>query len=134
MIRRILIVDDDEDDRDLLCEAVARIDSSIECMHAKDGEEALHLLKSAELSRPDLIFLDLNMPRIGGKQCLRQLKNSEDIKSIPVIIYTSSKLESDKLETRALGACHYITKPTKLSELYLALAAVIERKFEEQER
>jgi DNA-binding response OmpR family regulator len=127
---RILIVDDDEDDRDLFCEAVRAIDPSIECTEARDAEQALHLLKSSKIFMPDFIFLDLNMPRINGKQCLAELKKSRDLRHIPVIIYTSSKRDADKIETRLLGAAHYISKPSGLAELNKALSFVLERKFE----
>lgn len=126
----ILIVDDDEDDRVLFCEAAKSVDASIECLEARDGQEALQLLKTSKISTPDFIFLDLNMPRVNGKQCLADLKRSKEFRHIPVIIYTSSKRETDKMETQLLGASHFITKPTGLSELRKALSFVLERRFE----
>ena len=60
----VLIVDDDEDDRDLFCDAVNIVDPSIGCIMARNGEEALEGLKSRDFHTPDIIFLDLNMPRL----------------------------------------------------------------------
>jgi CheY-like chemotaxis protein len=113
----ILIVDDDEDDRDLFCDAVNVVDSKINCIMARNGEEALRALISDHLPRPDLIFLDLNMPRVNGVQCLREIKKHPALKAIPVVIYSTSKLREDIEITRKLGAVHFITKPSTLREL-----------------
>ena len=113
----ILIVDDDEDDRELFCDAVNVVDPGINCIVARNGEEALNGLKSRHIPKPDLIFLDLNMPRINGVQCLREIKKDPVLHLIPVVIYTTSKLKEDKDITRKLGAVHFITKPSSLREL-----------------
>ncbi len=72
--RTFFIVDDDIDDQELFIEAVKEVDSSIECLSSSDCEHALNLLKNGEIAIPDIIFLDLNMPRLNGKQCLVELK------------------------------------------------------------
>lgn len=130
MMTRILIVDDDEDNRDLFCEAVRQLDSSIECTRAKDGEEALEILKSGKVYKPDFIFLDLNMPRVNGGQFLIEFNKSKEFRHIPVIIYTTSKRKEDQEDTKKLGAVHFITKPNKLSDLYKAISFVLERNWE----
>lgn len=96
----------------------------------KMAKDALELLKSYKIYRPDFIFLDLNMPRVNGKQFLIELKKKKDLAHIPVIIYTSSKWDKDKMETRDLGAVHFITKPDKLTALYIEISFVLERKWE----
>jgi CheY-like chemotaxis protein len=111
----IMIVDDDEDDKYFFQAALATIDDGIRCMEARDGAEALEMLKGNPL--PDLIFLDLNMPRLNGKQCLRLLKNTERLKKIPVVIYSTTKRPADEAETKSLGAFYFLTKPTCLSEI-----------------
>ncbi len=113
----ILIVDDDEDDRDLFCDAVNVVDPEINCIVARNGEEALTGLKSDHIPKPNLIFLDLNMPRVNGVQFLREIKKIPALDSIPIIIYTTSKLKEDWEITRKLGAVHFITKPSSLREL-----------------
>jgi CheY-like chemotaxis protein len=113
----ILIVDDDEDDRDLFCDAVNFVDPEINCIMARNGEEALSGLKSHHYPRPDLIFLDLNMPRLNGIQCLREIKKHSGLRAIPVVIYSTSKLKEDKEATKNLGAIYFITKPSSLREL-----------------
>ena len=112
----LLIVDDDEDDKEMFIEVATEIDSSINCIKAANGLEALQLLKKEEFF-PDFIFLDLNMPRMNGKQCLVHLKQNEKLRSIPVIIYTTSKMAEDIEEAKRLGAVHFITKPSSMITL-----------------
>ena len=83
------IVDDDSDDQELFMEAVNEVDDSIKCVSASDCEEALELLKNRRMYLPDIIFLDLNMPRLNGKQCLAELKKQSHLRGIPVIIYST---------------------------------------------
>jgi CheY-like chemotaxis protein len=113
----VLIVDDDEDDRELFCAAVHEIDSKIDCIMARNGEEALRGLRMASIPKPNLIFLDLNMPRVNGVQCLKELKKDHALRDIPVIIYTTSKLQEDKELTSSLGAVGFITKPSCFQHL-----------------
>lgn len=127
MRKHILIVDDDEDDRDLFCKALTLVDQEAECLQAVSGLDALRLLKSGKIEKPDFIFLDLNMPRLSGKDCLKELKKDIYLSDIPVIIYTTSKLKDDKEETYKLGAVHFITKPSKLSELCHSISFVLTR-------
>src|SRR5438270_7146277 len=94
----LLIVDDDEDDKEMFCEVVSAISDSHTCITSSNGHEALHLLQTSQ-TLPNFIFLDLNMPRMSGKQCLAQLKKSERLSTIPVIIYSTSKLDAGKEET-----------------------------------
>src|SRR5688500_3509498 len=83
----IMIVDDDPDDVAFFCEALSEIDTSIKYIGVKGAEEALWLLKKNSDNHPDFIFLDLNMPKMNGKQCLKQIKSDTNVSSIPVIVY-----------------------------------------------
>lgn len=113
---RCFIVDDDEDDQEILATAIqGSILSTHTCSFATDGEEALALLSRAQL--PDYIFLDLNMPRMNGMQCLGEIRNMERLQHIPVVIFTTSTDEAAKTTALALGATAFITKPTRISEL-----------------
>ncbi|MBL7699530.1 MAG: response regulator [Chitinophagaceae bacterium] len=125
--RRFFIVDDDTDDQDLFIEAVNEVDSSIECLSASNCEEALDLLKNRKMPMPDMIFLDLNMPRLNGKQCLAELKREAHLRDIPVIIYSTSSEKRDIDETARLGAAHFLTKPNKFEELCKALSFVVSK-------
>lgn len=120
----LFIADDDPDDVELFIEAVSRIDQSIKCYSAFDGEEALRKLKS-DSELPDMIFLDLNMPRINGKQCLAEIKNSNKPRTIPVVIFSTSSLPHDIDDTRKLGASYFLTKPSNFDELCKELSQII---------
>jgi CheY-like chemotaxis protein len=125
----IMIVDDDDDDIELFCEALKDVDQNIKCISAPNGEAALNKLNKEGSTLPDFIFLDLNMPRLNGKQCLKKLKNSVTLRNIPVIVYTTSKLKEDIEETRELGAASFLTKPSKVNELRKALRTILQGKF-----
>lgn len=122
----ILIVDDDADDRKLFIDAIKEVDADIICATAHDGKQALERLKSDYNSLPDFIFLDLRMPRFSGKKCLLQIKDDERLKSIPVIIYTTSKDVEESKELRELGAVHFISKPSDPDEIYYVVSFVLE--------
>ena len=121
-----LIVDDDVDDRELFIEAVKEIDSTIECVTATNGQAALELLKNPLFSLPDFIFLDLRMPKLDGKKCLSELKKDERLKSIPVVIYTTSKDVEESKELRGMGAFYFMSKPNNPDEIYYLVSFVME--------
>jgi len=73
-------------------------------------------LQNEELKKPDLIFLDINMPCMGGKECLRLIKKNAEWKHIPVIMFTTSKAEEDVNETFTDGASRYIIKPSAMDD------------------
>jgi len=126
--RIILIVDDDDDDRALFSDAVKEVDENIKCISASDGHHALNLLRNETLALPDYIFLDLNMPRLSGKQCLAEIKKNSRLVNIPVIIYSTTRRPEDVEETKKLGALHFITKPTLFNEICNAITSVMNLK------
>jgi len=119
-----LLVDDDSDDTSLFKEVLEEVNSSIIFNSAEDGQQAIQFLKSRTNELPDVIFLDLNMPRMGGKECLVQIKNDEKLHKIPVIMYTTSSQSKDIEETMQKGAICFITKPTNIKELKNILASI----------
>jgi DNA-binding NtrC family response regulator len=125
-IERILIIDDDEEDRDFFCQAVNLIDPTIKCSEAIDGADGLKFLSSG-LPLPSCIFLDINMPRISGIQFLKIVKEIDGLKQIPIAIYSTSKHPQDKDESTQLGAIHFITKPTSLGELRDSICYMLEK-------
>ena len=127
----LLIVDDDADDRQLFVEAVKEIDTRIECIAAKDGQQALEMLKNSRDHLPDLIFLDLRMPRFNGRRCLLEIKNDERLRHIPVIIYTTSRELNESRELKDLGAVHFISKPNNPDEIYFLLSFALEEQWNE---
>ncbi|MEJ6078098.1 response regulator [Vibrio sp. 1-Bac 57] len=120
----ILIADDDEDDRLLAQDALAesRVLNKLHCV--EDGVELLEYLNregqyqdKCNSPRPDLILLDLNMPRKDGREALKEIKENPNLKGIPVVILTTSKQEEDKIKGYNLGAASYITKPVNFEGL-----------------
>lgn len=125
--KKILIVDDDLDDREILTEVINEIDDKIKCVHASNGEEALYKLETLR-NLPDCIFLDINMPKIDGKECLRIIKKDDRFKNIPVIIFSTSQQISDIQECKLLGAEDFFTKPGCLKDLYQKLNSFLNKK------
>ena len=119
-----LIIDDDEDDKDFFCDAVTELDSGIACSSASNGVDALAMLPEFEVL-PDYIFLDLNMPKMNGKQLLIHLKKHEEFRFIPVVIFSTSKSEDEMEETKRLGAIAFIVKPSSIRELVDELRTLI---------
>jgi len=114
----ILYAEDDKDDLELVKDAFSKYKDNIELLHGFDGREALQLLKNliAQKITPCLIILDVNMPGMDGRQTLIQIKQSEQTKNIPVVLFTTSNSQLDKDFARKWGA-DFITKPLKFSEV-----------------
>lgn len=120
----ILLVDDDIDDQELFEEAMSIVDSAATCHFASDGEEGLRILQNGSL-QCDLIFLDLNMPKMNGKQFLAEIKKDSACRNIPVVIFSTSQREKDGFETAAMGAADFLTKPSSFGELCKQLEIVL---------
>jgi CheY-like chemotaxis protein len=112
--KKLLLVDDDEDDREIFLSVVQTISPTIECRTATNGQDALNKL-SQHPDLPDLIFLDLNMPLMDGRQFLREVKKHNTLKEIPVIVLSTSSDKETVNLSRSLGASDFITKPDKYS-------------------
>ena len=118
---QVLLVEDNPGDARLAREALADDKLRLEVIEAHDGEAAIETLRGANRSEqgrlPDLILLDLNLPRKDGREVLAEIKESEEWKHIPVVVLTSSKAEEDILATYQLHANSYITKPIDLTQM-----------------
>ncbi len=126
----LLIVDDDPDDLWLFSEAVYEINKGYRCITASNGKEALQLLQNA-IVKPHYIFMDLNLPVMNGKECLREIKKKPRFADIPVIIYSTSKLKTDMEEVYKLGATHFLTKPNSFHGIVKIISDVLKGKLEE---
>ena len=116
----ILLVEDNPGDVRLTKEALKEGKVYSNLHWAKDGVEALEFLrrqgKFADAPRPDIILLDLNLPKKDGREVLSEIKNDENLKRIPVVILTTSKAEEDVLRSYQLHANCYVTKPVDLEK------------------
>lgn len=111
------LIDDDVDDQEIFSMALEYLNMPVTCVTASDCGEALNKLRNDKSFLPDYIFLDLNMPKMNGKQCLREIKKQAHLKHIPVIMYSTSLTHNDIVETKDIGASTYIIKPSNISEL-----------------
>ena len=113
----ILVVDDDPDDRMLIADAFQEVPLKSEVHFAENGEEALGFLRREKSSLPRLILLDLNMPRMDGRETLKALKADPVLCRIPVVVLTTSKAEEDVIKAYSLGVSSFIVKPVTFDEL-----------------
>jgi CheY-like chemotaxis protein len=110
--QKILYADDDYDDRTFLSETLAATATEAKLVLATNGEEAIRYLQQLQLEElPDLIILDLNMPRLDGKQTLNFIKSKPEFSEIPVVILSTSKSKLDMEVCQRLGASSYLQKP-----------------------
>lgn len=117
---KILMTDDDSDDRMLALFAFKKLNVAHSIDFVNNGEELLDYLNARLASQrelPDLILLDLNMPKKDGREALKEIKANAKLKHVDVIIFSTSNSEKDKKYTLGLGAKRYIVKPSKQEEL-----------------
>jgi CheY-like chemotaxis protein len=126
----VLLVEDSPGDARLTKEAFREANGSIRLHVASDGVEAMEFLQHkggfADSPRPDFILLDLNLPRMDGREVLAQIKGDASLKAIPTIILTTSDAESDVLKSYELQANCYLTKPVQLDSFEEAVKRINE--------
>ena len=125
----VLVADDDEDDRDLTRDALLEVNAG-KVQFVKDGQELLDFLRhkgtdagGAESETPDVVLLDLNMPRMNGAQALSEIRADRDIASIPVVVFSTSRDEHDVRDSYERGANSFISKPSTFAGLVEAMRA-----------
>ena len=124
----ILLVEDNPGDHRLTTEAMHEGKVYNNLHWAKDGVEALDFLKRrgkfANAPRPDIILLDLNLPKKDGREVLSEIKQDDDLRSIPVVILTTSQAEEDVLRSYDLHANCYVTKPVDLDKFIVVVQSI----------
>jgi two-component system response regulator len=114
----IFIVDDDPDDRQIILDAFLEHTNMLDYVFLEDGKELLDTLKSSEEEDyPSLIILDLNMPGMLGLQVLKEIRSNTRYSHIPIIVMTTSELNTDRKHSYELGANCFLTKPKLYTEL-----------------
>ena len=120
----ILYIDDDPDDREIFKEALSRINPAIILNTAGDGSEGFSVLESL-IVLPDLIFVDVNMPGIGGKQFLNEAKQIPGLRAVPIIMYSTTSHEKEMREFLTLGASKVLVKPHSFDKVCELISSVI---------
>lgn len=126
----IVLADDDPDDRLFMRRALKKNGVTNKLCIVEDGEELIELLRredryaEREGPLPGLVLLDLNMPRMDGREALREMKSDPDLRHIPVVVLTTSEAEQDVLDSYDLGAGAFVTKPVTFEELVETLRQV----------
>jgi two-component system, chemotaxis family, response regulator Rcp1 len=124
--RRILLVEDNAGDVRLTREALREADVSVELSDVPDGEEAIAYLREAGTARPDLVLLDLNLPKQDGVEVLAAIRDDPELRTTPVIMLSTSASASDVRACYERGANCYVVKPIDLDE-FTALVQAITR-------
>ena len=122
-VPRVLVVEDNPADVRLLREAFNEQRVNLELLVANDGDEATDLVRDPS-RRPDLILLDLNLPRKDGREVLAEIKTDARLRSIPVLVLTSSEAERDVERSYSLHANGYLRKPLSFTELQNIVASI----------
>lgn len=132
---RLFLVEDSPAEVRLIQEAIkeAMLSEVLELSYAYDGEEACEMLDTAKIigKKFDLVLLDLNMPRVTGKEVLEKIKSDTDTNNVPVIVVTNSDYKKDMIECYRLGADGYLQKPAdfkKLVDFFISVKSSIEVK------
>jgi DNA-binding NarL/FixJ family response regulator len=129
--RYIYIADDDEDDRSLFTDAILEVDPSVVVKEAGDGMQLMQIIQTLSEPLPDVIFLDINMPKKSGFECLEEIrKNDGAIKEVRVIVLSTSNDPQDIERAMELGATFYAVKPSRFDTLKLFLEDVLNMNWE----
>jgi CheY-like chemotaxis protein len=130
---RILLADDDKDDRFLFREALSELSIHTQLETVHDGEQLMAYLHENQDRLPDVLFLDLNMPKKNGFECLTEIKTTDKLMELPVVMFSTSyprdaHYESDIIKTLySIGASEYLRKPSGFSELKEAIQNILTR-------
>lgn len=115
--KRVLLIDDDEDDCFIFRSVLNELGSDIEFFYDCDSERALKRLMDIDLPVPDLLFLDWNMPKKNGRDCLIAIRKLPQYEALPIIILSTSTAPRDREEASQSGASFFLSKPSTISEL-----------------
>jgi CheY-like chemotaxis protein len=121
----IFLADDDEDDCMLFEDALKEVDDRTELRTANDGAELMNILETRIPPAPDVIFLDLNMPKKNGFECLAEIRNSQKFKDIPVVIFSTTGEEEAINRLYDQGANYFIRKPGSYPKLKMVIQKIL---------
>lgn len=119
-----LLIEDNLADQEMTRRALSRVNPEVELVVVDDGEQAMdYLLRRdvySDANTPDLVLLDLNLPRLSGQDLIRQIREHDDLRHLPVIVLTTSHAHEDVVESYRLGANSYLIKPSRF-DLFISV-------------
>ena len=121
-----LLVDDDLDDQEVFLMTLEKINKNIKCLTANNGAEALSLLTTQTSFVPDYIFLDVNMPKMNGIECLKNIKDLSHLSDCKVFMYSTTSETSVLEKSKKLGATDFIVKPPSVATLKQTLSKILD--------
>jgi len=123
-----MLIDDDQDDQEIFSMALEDVSNNIECVMVSNGIAALEKLNAKKPLIPDYIFIDVNMPKMNGIECLREIQKLNHLKDAAVFMYSTSSDEKMIEKSKALGAKDFIVKPPGLAMLTEKLLQVFTKR------
>lgn len=130
--KRLFLIDDDEDDRHFFDLCIKDFDRSIEVYCAKSCELALASVSDSGFPVPDVFFVDWNMPKRCGAQCIVAIRNVERVANVPIVVFSTSSADADKARAYSLGALLFVTKPCSVTEMATKLKDIFQQLFHKQ--
>lgn len=124
--KKVILVEDNLADVELVKISVQDLDTTVDLVHAGDGQELLKYLETAQLNDIAVILLDLNMPRVSGIDVLRHMYADPILKKIPVVMFTTSNSKNDIMKCYELGAKAFVCKPLDIFEFNNAIRSIVE--------
>ncbi|AEW01088.1 hypothetical protein A4D02_14090 [Niastella koreensis] len=124
---RILLIDDDEDDGYIFDAALNDVSGRHELLYYRDSEQAISRLSDKAFPPPDMLFIDWNMPKIDGNQCLQIIRKIPGYDKVPIIIYSTSTHQQLQTEAQKHGASYFLAKPPSIQELTEKLGVLLDR-------
>ena len=123
-LRKIILAEDNIADVELTKIAFKELDLNLDVSHVFDGQQLMDLLKTSSLNEVALVLLDLNMPKMGGLDVLKQMYEDVELRKLPVVVFTSSAHESDVHSCYEYGANAYVNKPIDINDFHKTIAAI----------
>jgi CheY-like chemotaxis protein len=125
-MRHCLLIDDDQDDQEIFLMCIKKLNTNVTCLIANDAVEAIAMIKSTPGYIPNYTFIDVNMPKMNGIDCLKILKKIERLKYTKIFMYSTTSERVTLVTSKELGAEDFIIKPATTKELKEKLSKIFE--------
>lgn len=115
--RHIFLVDDDQEDRELFSEALSNITQTVQLTEIPSGVKLIEMLNESKLDLPEVIFMDINMPKLNGIECLKKIRSFSKFKNLKIVMYSTYHLDDFIDDAFELGASNFYVKPRRFADL-----------------